>query len=70
MKPVYLIGVALLMSGCGVETAGTAAVAGAGQARQIEQAQQLKQDVQEQLDAAMQAEQQKLKETERAAAGY
>lgn len=69
MKTTSLFALLLALAGCGAETAGTAALTGAGQAEQLQQAQQLKQDVQNQLDQAVLAEQQKLKETEAAAQG-
>jgi hypothetical protein len=59
----------LLLLGCGVETVGTAAIVAAEKKQEIEQAQQLKQAVQQQLDAAALAEQQRLKAMEAAAAG-
>jgi len=51
-----------VLTGCGVETVGTAAVVAAGKEQEIRQGQQLKEDIQKKLDAAAQLEQQRLKE--------
>jgi uncharacterized protein YceK len=57
---------ALCVSGCGVEVAGTAATAGATNAQAARQAQRTQEQFQQRLDAATQATQQRLNETERA----
>lgn len=59
----------LLLPGCGMETAGTAAIVAAEKQQEIEQGRQLKERVQQQLDAAAQAEQQRLRAMEAAASG-
>lgn len=67
MSPWMGIGVLMLLSGCGVETAGTAAVEASLRAQEAEQAKHLQQDVQRQLDAAQQLQQQRLDEASKAA---
>lgn len=56
----------LLLAGCGVEVAGTAAVGAKTQIDQVRQAQETKQQVLDQLDAAAQLEKQKLEQAEAA----
>lgn len=58
-----------LLLGCGAETVGTAAVVATQKQQELEQAQRLKESVQQQLDVAAQAEQQRLQAIEAAAAG-
>lgn len=67
MSPWMGIGVLVLLSGCGVETAGTAAVGASLKAQEAEQAKQMQQDVQRQLDASLQLQQQRLDEAAKAA---
>lgn len=57
---------ALLLNGCGVELAGTAAVSGVGKAQEAKQAVQDLQRFQQKLDAANQASQQQRDAAERA----
>ena len=56
---------AFFVSGCGVEVAGTAAMVGVTNAQAARQAQQTREQFQQRLDAATQATQQRLNETER-----
>lgn len=57
----------LLLSGCGVEVASTAAVSGVGRAQEAQQAVQTTQQFQQKLDASMQAVQQSRDNAEKAA---
>ena len=57
----------VLLAGCGAEVAGTAAVGAQTQVEQAKQARALQDQVQRQLDAAQQAQTQKLQDTESAA---
>jgi len=60
-KIIILVFIGVL-SGCGAETVGTAAVVAASKEQEIRQGQQLKDDIQKKLDAAAQIEQQRLKD--------
>lgn len=55
----------VLMSGCGAETAGTAALQASLKAQEAEQARQMQQDVRRQMEAARQLQQQRLEEAAR-----
>lgn len=55
-----------LLTGCGVEVAGTAAVTGAAGVQDAQQAKQTMERVQQRLDAADQTARQRLDETEKA----
>lgn len=55
----------LFMVGCGAEVASTAAVSGAARAQEAQQAQQTMQRVQRELDAAVQAAQERTAEAEK-----
>lgn len=60
----------LLMTGCGAETVGTAAIQDslkAQEAKEAKEAKRIQQDVQRQMEAAQQLQQQRLDETLRAA---
>lgn len=57
----------LLLTGCGVETAGTAAVQASLEAKEAEKGKQMLQGVQEQLDATQQLQQQRQDELAKAA---
>ncbi|MCP5278700.1 MAG: hypothetical protein H6935_10120 [Thiobacillus sp.] len=57
----------LLMMGCGAETVGTAAIQASLKAQEAEEAKRIQQDVQRQMEAAQQLQQQRLDETLRAA---
>ena len=63
----FILVPALALAGCGVETVGTAAIVAAEKKQEIEQAQQLKASIQQQLDAAAAAEQQRLQALDAAA---
>jgi len=67
MQRYTVLVLALLLSGCGVELAGGAAVSGVGKAQETRQAQQNLQHFQQKLDAANQASQQQRDAAERAA---
>ena len=54
MKTVISLIFLLVMAGCGIETAGTAATAAAAKKQEVEQAQAAKARVQRDLDAANQ----------------
>lgn len=56
---------ALFMVGCGAEVASSAAVSGAARAQEAQQAQQTMQRVQQELDAAVQAAQERAAEAEK-----
>jgi outer membrane biogenesis lipoprotein LolB len=66
MHRYLAIVVSFMLSGCGVEVAGTAAVSGVNKAQEARQAQQDMQRFQQKLDAATQALQQRQAETEKA----
>jgi PBP1b-binding outer membrane lipoprotein LpoB len=57
----------LALAGCGADVASTAATEAALEAQQAKQAQQLEGRVRGQLNAAMQTEQQRLRQAEQAA---
>ena len=57
----------LLMTGCGAETVGTAAIQDSLKAQEAKEAKRIQQDVQRQMEAAQQLQQQRLDETLRAA---
>ena len=54
----------LMLSGCGAETAGSAAIIAKQKQQEIEQAEKLKESIQQQLDAAQALEQKRLQEAE------
>lgn len=60
----YLL-LVLALTGCGVETAGTAAVAAKARQDEIDQARQIQENVTGRLNAAAQLEQQRLDEAAR-----
>jgi len=62
------VAVSLVLSGCGVEVAGTAAVSGVAKAQEAKQAQQNLERFQQKLDAATQAGQQRLTDADKASA--
>ena len=55
---------ALVLTGCGAETVGTAAVVAKQKQQEIEQGQQLKESVLQQIDAAQAQSQQRLEQAE------
>lgn len=57
----------LLLSGCGLDVAGSAATGAATKAEEIKQAEKTKEQFQQRLDAANQAAQKQLQEAEKAA---
>ena len=59
-----LISIAFLLSGCGAETAGTAALGARTQVDAARQAEELKADVQSRLDAATEMEKRRLEQAE------
>ena len=69
MYRVLILILPLALLGCGVETVGTAAIVAAQKKQEIEQGKQLKDSIQQQLDAAAQAEKQRLQAAEQAAGG-
>ncbi len=60
MPRILLITLTLLISGCGVETVGTAAVSATAKQEEIKQGQQLQEQMQRQIDAAAATSQQRL----------
>jgi len=64
MNRITLPVLLLVLTSCGAETVGTAAVAAKQKQLEVEQAQLLKDTVQQQLDAAQALEQQRLQEAE------
>ena len=69
MYRVLILLLPLALLGCGVETVGTAAIVATAKKQEIEQGKQLKDSIQQQLDAAAQAEKQRLQAAEQAAGG-
>jgi len=69
MYRVLILLLPLALLGCGVETVGTAAIVATEKKQEIEQGKQLKDSIQQQLDAAAQAEKQRLQAAEQAAGG-
>ena len=67
MKKYSGIMLMLLLAGCGVDVATTAATGAAVKAQEAKEAQKTKEQVEQKLDAALQAGQQKLEETDKAA---
>ncbi len=69
MSRLLILMLPLILLGCGAETVGTAAIVAGQKKQEIEQGRQLKEQVQQQLDAAAQMEQQRLQAQEAAIAG-
>jgi NifU-like protein involved in Fe-S cluster formation len=67
MKRWMGMAVLVLVSGCGAETVGTAAIQASMKAQEAEQAKQIQRDVQQQMEAVHQLQQQRLEEAARAA---
>lgn len=67
MSRAILMASLLLLTGCGVETAGTTAVQTSLEAQQVEQGRQIQQGVQERLEAAQQLQLQRQDEQAKAA---
>ena len=59
-----LLTLLLMLSGCGAETVGSAAIIAKQKQQEIEQAEKLKESIQQQLDAAQALEQKRLREAE------
>jgi hypothetical protein len=59
MKRVLTFGLAAVLSGCGVETASTAATAASLKKQEVEQGQKTMQRAQQKIDGAMQQMQQR-----------
>lgn len=66
MTRPLILALMIVLAGCGVETAGTAAVAAKAGQEEIRQGQQLQQDLGIKLDAAARLEQQRLDEAAKA----
>lgn len=66
MHRYLIVAVGLLLSGCGAEVAGTAAIGGVSKVQEAQQAQKTLEQVQRQVDAATQAGQQRLTDAEKA----
>lgn len=69
MTRLLILPLSPLLPGCGVETVGAVAIVVAEKKQEIEQGRQLKQAVQQQLDAAALAEQQRVRAMEAAVSG-
>ena len=69
MYRILVTTLALFVSGCGAEVASTAAVSGAAKAQEAEQAQQNMERLQQKLDGAAQAGQERAAEAEKST-GY
>ena len=67
MREIFVVTLAIIVSGCGAEMLGSAATGAASKAEEIKQAQKTKELVQQRLEAANQAAQQKLEEADKAA---
>jgi len=65
MHRFALIATALWLAGCGVETLGTAATAGAARNQEVKEAKKTQEQVQQRLDAAMQAAEKQREDAER-----
>ena len=59
-----LLTLLLMLSGCGAETVGSAAIIAKQKQQEIEQAEKLKESIQQQLDAAQALELKRLREAE------
>lgn len=64
-RPLIIL-LAVALTGCGVEVAGTAATVGAARVEEAKQAQQNKEQFEQRLDATMQAAQQQREAAEQA----
>lgn len=68
MSRLFVLPLIAALAGCGVESLETAAVAAKAKEQEVRAAQQMQEDMQKQLDAAAQVEQQRLNEAEKS--GY
>ena len=64
MRRLFILALLLVLAGCGVEVAGTAAVVGAAKVKEVEQAQKQQEQVRQRLDTAAELERQRLKAAE------
>lgn len=64
MKILFAAAVAVLLAGCGADTAGTAATAASLKKQELEAGQQTKQDAQRRIDGAVRQMQQSAKRAE------
>jgi len=67
MYRFILIALALSLAGCGVETLGTAATAGAARNQEVQDAKKTQEQFQQRLDATMQEAEKQRQEAERRA---
>ena len=67
MRSYIFIGLALLLSSCGLDVATSAATGAATKAAEIQQAEKTKEQIQQRLEAANLAAQKQLEEMEKAA---
>jgi len=67
MRSYIFIGLALLLSSCGLDVATSAATGAATKAAEIQQAEKTKEQIQQRLEAANQAALKQLEEMEKAA---
>lgn len=65
MKTLLVLAASVALTGCGVETASTAATAASIKKQELEQAQKTMQHAQQKIDGAMQQMQQRAGSTER-----
>jgi len=65
MHRFALIAAALWLTGCGVETLGTAATVGAARNQEVQDAKKTQEQFQQRLDATMQAAEKQREEAER-----
>jgi PBP1b-binding outer membrane lipoprotein LpoB len=66
MRPISLALAAVLLAGCGAETAGTAATAGAARKQEVDQAKKTLDQAKRGIDDAMAKSQQRLQESDAA----
>ena len=64
MRRLFILALLLVLAGCGVEVAGTAAVVGAAKVKEVEQAQKQQEQVRQRLDAAAELDRQRRKAAE------
>jgi cellobiose-specific phosphotransferase system component IIA len=64
MRPIVIAFTVALLAGCGVETAGTAATAGAARKQEVDQAKKTLEQASRRIDDAMAKSQQRLQESD------
>ncbi|MBI5450226.1 MAG: hypothetical protein HY940_02615 [Gammaproteobacteria bacterium] len=69
MNKYMALAIILSLSGCGVDVATTAVTVGKAKAEEVKDAQKTKEHVTDQIDAAMAASQQQLKDADQAGTG-